>query len=261
MSDGEFLKGSCGECGSHIEFPAAGLGRLINCPHCGLKTKLAVEPPPGASAPAPAAPRPVASIVAKPTAKPATPSAAAPAPAPAPTKGTQSAAAAAAAAWEAPAPAVESDPPSGGGNTMLILLVLALVGVVGGGLWWKSRAAAAAARAAAPPVVTNAPPPPPPPPEPAPAPKSLADLKVGAIRFEKTKGSSLVYAVGTLVNNSDHQRFGVKVELNLLNAQGGRLGNAQDYLAILEPRKSWDFRVLVNEPKAVSATLAAVREE
>jgi len=34
------LKGACGSCGGHLEFPAKGAGQDIACPHCGQRTKL-----------------------------------------------------------------------------------------------------------------------------------------------------------------------------------------------------------------------------
>ena len=93
------------------------------------------------------------------------------------------------------------------------------------------------------------------------APKSIGDLKVGPITLEKSKGSSLVYAVGVLRNDSAHQRFGVSLELELTDARGNKAGTAKDYRAVLEPRQEWRFRALVLDSKAVSARVAAVREE
>lgn len=93
------------------------------------------------------------------------------------------------------------------------------------------------------------------------APKSLADLKTGAIAFEKAKGSSLVYAVGVLRNESDHQRFGVNIELELTDARGNKVGTAKDYRAVIEPRQEWRFRALVLDSKATTATVSAIREE
>jgi hypothetical protein len=91
--------------------------------------------------------------------------------------------------------------------------------------------------------------------------KSITDLKVSPITIEKAKGSSLVYAVGRLKNDSDHQRFGLNVELELTDARGAKLGVAKDYRNVLEPRQEWRFRALVLHPMAVSAKVAAIREE
>ncbi len=91
--------------------------------------------------------------------------------------------------------------------------------------------------------------------------KSPADLKVANITLERTKGTSLVYAVGNINNASDHQRFGVKVELEFFDAGGKKVGTSTDYLQILEPRKEWHFRALVLDAKTVSARLARIKED
>jgi hypothetical protein len=92
-------------------------------------------------------------------------------------------------------------------------------------------------------------------------PKSIEDLKVGAVKLEKAKGNSLVYAVGTLRNDSPHQRYGVRLELQLTGPDGAMLGLAKDYRSVLEPQQDWHFRALVLDSKAVSAKVAAIREE
>lgn len=92
-------------------------------------------------------------------------------------------------------------------------------------------------------------------------PKALSDLKVGEIQLQKTKDSSLVYAVGTIKNESDYQRFGVKIELDLLDTRDMKVGTAQDYIQVLEPRREWQFHALIISPKAVKATVAAIKEE
>jgi hypothetical protein len=94
-----------------------------------------------------------------------------------------------------------------------------------------------------------------------PRPKSLDDLKVGPIELEKTKGSSLVYAVGTLKNDSEYERYGVRVNLDLLNSKGDKIGTATDYAESLTPHQEWQFRALVIAPKTVSARFATLKED
>lgn len=225
MSNASFLKGACSECNGKIEFPAEGRGQKISCPHCGLKTVL-VEV--GANRPAPAA--------------------------------------------ELSAPA-RKGPPSG----ILVLAALVLLaGAIGLAYWLKPKgegseqagssgastpkvsaaqsnsvpkAADSKGSNTTPAVKTPA------------TPKSLADLKVGSISLEKTKGSSLIYAVGILQNDSEHQRFGVTIELGLMNDQGKQVGAAKDYVPVIEPHQEWRFRVLVTDPKTVTATLASLKED
>ena len=90
---------------------------------------------------------------------------------------------------------------------------------------------------------------------------SSNNLRIGKITLEKTKNSSVVYAVGDVKNESGRQRFGLKIELDLLDSDGERIGTATDYLSILEPRQDWRFKALVLEGKAVSARLGAIRED
>ena len=97
-----------------------------------------------------------------------------------------------------------------------------------------------------------------------PRPKSLADLKLqGSVSVEKAKGGSrLTYATGTLKNDSNHQRYGVKVEIDLFDQAGNKLPTqANDYVQTLEPHKEWKFRALVLDTRAVTAKVAAIREE
>jgi hypothetical protein len=86
-------------------------------------------------------------------------------------------------------------------------------------------------------------------------------LSASNITIEKTPGSSLVYAVGTLKNASDRQRFGVKVEIDLCNEAGQKVGTASDYRQVLAPGAQWDFKALVVDSKAVSAKISSIHED
>ena len=117
----------------------------------------------------------------------------------------------------------------------------------------KQQASASAAAAVAAAQTTNLPPPE--------DPWAKLGFKVSAIRLEKSPGSSLVYAVGTVVNLTDRQRFGVNVELDLLDAAGQKVGTATDYQQVIEPKGRWTFKGLVVGKKAVSARLAGIKEQ
>jgi hypothetical protein len=93
------------------------------------------------------------------------------------------------------------------------------------------------------------------------APKSSDDLKAGLVTLEKTRGTGLVYAVGLLKNVSDHQRFGIKIEIEVIDAGGNKVGTAKDYRAVLEPRQEWRFRALVLDKRAAAARLVSVEED
>jgi hypothetical protein len=88
-----------------------------------------------------------------------------------------------------------------------------------------------------------------------------AGFRVSAISLEKAQGSSLIYAIGTLTNAANRQRFGVKLELDLLDDAGQKVGSARDYGQTLELHGEWQFKALVVESKAKSAKVASISEQ
>lgn len=228
MSESEYLKCACKECGNNVEFPPSSARTTITCPHCGQWTELLVE-------------------------------------------GEEE----------------EKEEAEGGVRIKmvpLLIIVVFMAALVGGGVWFSKQQKQALANynktatnqtlqtipAPAQPVVvapTNsvaqtvtqavvqaAP-------KRAPKPKSPDDLKVGKIELEKTKGSSLVYATGTVKNDSDFDRYGVRIELDLFNAKGKKIGMAKDYKDYLGPNQEWQFRALIPEAKTVEARVASLKED
>jgi len=89
----------------------------------------------------------------------------------------------------------------------------------------------------------------------------LNDFNVGPVTLKKTEGSSLVYAVGIVQNDSDRQRFGVRIQLDVLDAGDTIIGTASDYISVIEPNKTWQFKALLTESKAVQAKPASIEEQ
>jgi hypothetical protein len=92
-------------------------------------------------------------------------------------------------------------------------------------------------------------------------PEEGESLNAGPVTLQRTEGSGLVYAIGTANNNSDRQRFGVRIELDLLDEHDNKIGTASDYIAVLEPHKDWQFRALLSQPKAAKAKIAKIEEQ
>jgi hypothetical protein len=145
--------------------------------------------------------------------------------------------------------------------TIVAVLILALGGI---GLWaafnmaQKRLAARTPPRPVAPVFPTNAAPP-----EPE-DPATKAGFRASPITLEKEKtpGSSLVYAVGTITNPSAKRRFGIRVELDLFNAADRKIGTAKDYQQVIEPNGEWHFRAMVVASKdTASARLASIKED
>jgi hypothetical protein len=86
------------------------------------------------------------------------------------------------------------------------------------------------------------------------------EFRVSPVTIERTPGSKLVYAQGSVFNLAKQQRFGVKVELQLLDGEDQPVANASDYTGVIEPDAEWRFRALVVEAKAVSAKIVAIKE-
>src|SRR5450432_509367 len=82
-------------------------------------------------------------------------------------------------------------------------------------------------------------------------PIARAGWRVSTVRLEKTPGGTIVHAVGTLQNESDRRRFGVRIHLDLFDATESKVGSTTDYQKAIEPRGEWQFSALVVNSKAV----------
>jgi len=98
-----------------------------------------------------------------------------------------------------------------------------------------------------------------PPPKPI-GPFAAQNFQVSSVTLESASGSRLVYARGAITNTANQQRFGVKVELDLFDTNGQRVGGASDYTGVIEPDAEWKFRAMVVDAKAASAKIAAIKE-
>lgn len=227
MTDSGHIKCPCRHCGGHIEFPTQAIGMTVHCPHCGQKTLLGrAGVPPGPSSPP-----------------------------------------------QAEAPAEVSGQPARR-TRVTVLAAIVLLAVAAGAWWWRQREQSAkvpppqpaslkgkmAAMEAAENAGSSHPGAAPAPARPAQA-KAIDDLKAGPVTLEKARSGNLLHAVGTIRNESDHQRFGVRVEIGLTDAKGGALPAATDYTAVIEPRQEWRFRALVLDAKAAAARVISIREE
>lgn len=86
------------------------------------------------------------------------------------------------------------------------------------------------------------------------------NFRVGAVTLEPTPGTKLVHAVGSLVNTTNRQRFGVKVELDLFDGAGQWVAKTSDYQGVIEPNAEWTFRAPVLEAKAAFAKIVSIKE-
>jgi len=83
---------------------------------------------------------------------------------------------------------------------------------------------------------------------------------VSPVSIKREQGNSMLHAVGILTNLADRQRYEVKVELEYFDSAGTRLGVASDYLKIIEPKATWEFRALVVDRRASAVQVLAITE-
>jgi len=86
-------------------------------------------------------------------------------------------------------------------------------------------------------------------------------FQVSPVALVPGQGNSLVYAAGSVLNISNRQRFGVKVQLELLAEDGRKLGMASDYQKVIEPNGEWKYRALVVDKQAASAHVIEIQED
>jgi hypothetical protein len=91
-------------------------------------------------------------------------------------------------------------------------------------------------------------------------PFASAGFGVSPVTLERNESGSIVHAVGKVRNLTTRQRFGVRIDLDLLDSTGSKVGDAKDYQSILEPNAEWQFRALVVEKKSVAAKVRAITE-
>jgi hypothetical protein len=92
-------------------------------------------------------------------------------------------------------------------------------------------------------------------------PIAQAGFRVSTVTIEKTAGTSLRHAVGTLSNTSDRQRFGVQIQFDLFDESGQKIESTKDYQQVIEPKGEWRFHAAVMSSKATSAKAISVTEQ
>ena len=88
-----------------------------------------------------------------------------------------------------------------------------------------------------------------------------AGFEVSAVTLEKGDGGNRLFALGTVVNNSNRRRSQVTVEFDLLDAGGQKVEVARAFRSALEAGAKWQVKVPVaSDSKAVTAKVASIAE-
>jgi DNA-directed RNA polymerase subunit RPC12/RpoP len=91
-------------------------------------------------------------------------------------------------------------------------------------------------------------------------PKSLEDLKVGSFVLEKPGSDNLRIAVGDIENVSENLHLRVKVDLDVLDAQGAKIGALTHTITELRAHFIWHVLVSTTNTNAASVRFAGISE-
>jgi len=155
-----------------------------------------------------------------------------------------------------PVPAEESSPVRRKAIVFSVIAVIILLGgLIGAGVALKRAERLKAERSR---LATKTDQPSPPQPD---TPWAALGFRASLVTIERGTNNSLVFAVGTISNLTNKPRFGVRVELELRDATGIKVGDAKDYRAVLEPNAEWRFRAMVVNQRAVVARMVGITED
>jgi hypothetical protein len=93
------------------------------------------------------------------------------------------------------------------------------------------------------------------------APKSINDLKPGRFLLQLKKGDAAAVAMGDVQNVSGNVHLRVRVDLDLLDSKGVKVGSVSDVINVFNARSTWRFLATVANPKATSVRFASIKED
>jgi hypothetical protein len=90
--------------------------------------------------------------------------------------------------------------------------------------------------------------------------KSIKDLFPGKFVLEKKRGSDLLIGVGDVSNISEYMHFDIKIDLDVLDKNGAKIGTVNDYCSVLAPHGVWHVIATVDKPGAMSVRFGKLSE-
>jgi hypothetical protein len=92
-------------------------------------------------------------------------------------------------------------------------------------------------------------------------PRSLNDLKIGSFSLEPLRGTDSRIVTGDIQNVSETLHRGVRVELEVRDAQGLKIGSLDAFINELAPHATWHVLARTSDPRAASVRVAGIKEE
>jgi hypothetical protein len=90
--------------------------------------------------------------------------------------------------------------------------------------------------------------------------KLPAGLAVSPLALQQAVGEPTLCIAGAISNRLERQRFGIRVEFDLLDAAGRKLETKAYYQPVLEPNSGSHFKVPIDDPKAAAVKLVSIKE-
>ena len=87
------------------------------------------------------------------------------------------------------------------------------------------------------------------------------EVELRRFELQPVRGVEPAVVAGQIVNHTQVRFYSVSVVFELLDKGGKPVGDAAEYLAILEPKDSWDFKAVISRPDAASVRLVKIVKE
>ena len=92
-------------------------------------------------------------------------------------------------------------------------------------------------------------------------PKTLSNLKIGAFSLQNQSNSDVRIVSGDIQNESENLHRNIKVELDLHDAQGLKIGSLDAFIKELGPHAIWHVLAKTSEPRAATVRVVGLREQ
>jgi hypothetical protein len=92
-------------------------------------------------------------------------------------------------------------------------------------------------------------------------PKSINDLKAGRFTLQPKRADTAALATGDVQNISGNVHLRVRVDLDLLDSKGVKIGSVSDVISVFNARSTWRFLATVANPNATSVRFASIKED
>ena len=257
-----YYKCACSLCWGRLKYPAENIGNSVTCPHCGSQTTLVApgsqKSPPSAtqtttaaSAAAPPAPSSAAAAPASSTLKTPPPRTATAAAAPGQVRAATPPAGKVPLKFDRPEPAAKSKLSKQAVIAIVVAAVVVGLGIAAAALVPKlkgrgkptpgkqTQSGGASGSSAGP----------------------MGELQLLENRFHKANDSGLIFVLGTVTNHTKVQFYNLKIEFELFDDAGTKVGTATDLANNLEGGKTWLFKAPVLDKQAAAAKLSSLKWE